>query len=78
MSTVDEVRSRLQRAFQGSEESPITLALKWDLERNHIREFLKGKKNSLKHEVIENLSEHFGIPIDLLIIRRPKKKRKSA
>lgn len=78
MSTVDEVRNRLQRAFNDSGESPITLALLWDLERNHIREFLIGKKNSLKYEVVENLSEHFGISIDLLIIRRPKKKRKVA
>ena len=78
MATVDEVRSRLQRAFESSGQSPITLALTWELERNHIREFLTGKKSSLKHEVIEKLSEHFEIPIDLLIIRRPKRRRKAA
>jgi hypothetical protein len=76
MSTVEEVRNRLQRAFEGSGQSPITLALEWGLERNHIREFLRGKKDSLKYEVIESLAEHFGIPLNLLIIRRPKKRRK--
>ena len=78
MSTVDEVRHRLDQAFARTGDSPITLALKWDLERNHLREFLIGKKQSLKHEVIEMLSEHFDIPLDLLIIRRQKKKRKAA
>lgn len=78
MSSVDEVRHRIQQAFDRTGQSPITLALEWDLERNHIREFLIGKKQSLKYEVVENLSEHFGIPKDLLIIRRPKKKRKAA
>jgi hypothetical protein len=78
MSTAEEVRNRLKKAFETSGASPITLALDWGLERNHLREFLIGKKDSLKYEVIESLSEHFGIPINLLIIRRLKKKRKSA
>jgi hypothetical protein len=78
MSTPEEVRNRLRKAFEGSGESPITLAQEWGLERNHIREFLIAKKDSLKHEVVELLSGHFGIPLDLLIIRRLKKKRKTA
>jgi len=78
MSSPEEVRARLKKAFEGSDKGPITLALDWGLERNHLREFLIGKKDSLKYEVIESLSEHFGIPINLLIIRRLKKKRKSA
>lgn len=78
MSSPEEVRGRLLKAFEGSDKGPITLALDWGLERNHLREFLVGKKDSLKYEVIESLSEHFGIPISLLIIRRLKKKRKTA
>jgi hypothetical protein len=78
MSSPAEVRARLLKAFEGSDKGPITLALDWGLERNHLREFLVGKKDSLKYEVIESLSEHFGIPINLLIIRRLKKKKKSA
>lgn len=78
MSTPEEVRARLKKAFESSEKGPITLAEDWGLERNHIREFLVQKKNSLNHEVIEALSEHFGIPINLLTIRKMRKKRKSA
>lgn len=78
MSTPEEVRARLLKAFEHSDKGPITLAEEWDLERNHIREFLIGKKNSLKYEVVEDLSNYFGIPINLLIIRRPKKKKKNA
>jgi hypothetical protein len=69
MSTVDEVRNRIRRAFEvskekGSKETAITLAKEWGFGRDHIREFLIGKKDSLKYEVVENLSEHFGIPIE--------------
>lgn len=78
MSTPEEVRARLKKAFESSEKGPITLAQDWGLERNHLREFLIGKKDSLKYEVIESLSDHFGIPINLLIIRRLKKKKKNA
>jgi len=78
MSSPEEVRRRLKKAFEGSKESPMTLAREWGLERNHIREFLRGKKDSLKYEVVENLAAHFGIPIELLIIRRLKKKRETA
>ncbi len=78
MSSVDEVRSRIRQAFERSGESPITLALAWDFERNHIRDFLDGKKDSLKPEVLQMISEHYGIPFNLLIITRQRKKRKAA
>ncbi len=76
MSTPEEVRARLLKAFEHSEKGPITLAEDWGLERNYIREFLIEKKRSLDHEVIEALSEYFGIPINLLTIRKMRKKRK--
>lgn len=76
MSTPEEVRARLLKAFEHSEKGPITLAEDWGLERNHIREFLVGKKNSLNYEVIEALSEYFKIPINLLTIRKMRRKRK--
>jgi hypothetical protein len=78
MSTLQEVRHRIQQAFDGSEESPITVALEWELERNHIRDFLDGKKDSLKSEVLLMLSERYGIPLSMLIIKRQRKKRKTA
>jgi hypothetical protein len=78
MSSVDEVRHRIQQAFDRTGESPITVALEWDFERNHIRDFLEGKKDSLKPEVLENLSVRYGIPLNMLIIKRQRKKRKAA
>lgn len=78
MSTLVEVRARIHQAFERSGDSPISIALEWDLERNHIRDFLDGKKDSLKPEVLQNLSERYNIPFNMLIIRRQKKKRKAA
>jgi hypothetical protein len=78
MPNLAQVRAKLQELFDRPGESPITLALKWGLERNHIREFLIGKKDSLKHDVMLDLSEYFEVPIEDLTIRRAKKKRKAA
>lgn len=78
MSTVQEVRNRIQQAFTKTGDSPITVALEWELERNHIREFLIGKKESLKSEVLLLISEKYGIPLNMLIIKRQRKRRKAA
>ena len=78
MSSVEEVRTRIQQAFDRSGDSPITVALEWEFERNHIRDFLERKKDSLKPEVLQNLSDRYGIPLGMLIIKRQRKKRKAA
>jgi hypothetical protein len=78
MSSVQEVRQRVQQAFDRTGQSPITVALEWELGRDHIRDFLEGKKDSLKPEVLLMLSERYGIPFNMLIIKRQKKKRKAA
>lgn len=78
MSSVDEVRQRVQAAFTKTGDSPISIALEWELERNQIRDFLEGKKDSLKPEVLQLLSERYGIPFSSLIIKRQRKKRKAA
>lgn len=78
MSSANEVRQRIQQAFERSGDSPISVAIAWELERNHIRDFLDGKKDSLKPYVLENISERYGIPLNLLIIRPQRKKRKAA
>lgn len=78
MSSVEEVRQRIRQAFAKSGDSPITVALEWELERNHIRDFLDRGKESLKPEVLLLISERYGIPFNLLIIKRQKKKRKAA
>jgi len=78
MSSVDEVRRRIQQAFDRSGESDITLALEWGFERGDIWDFLHQKKASLKPEVLKRLSDHFDIPFEQLIITRQRKKRKAA
>lgn len=78
MSSVDEVRNRIRRAMDAAGDKPVTLALEWGFERNHIRDFLESKKDSLKPEVLENVSQRYGIPFSLLIIKRQRKKRKAA
>ncbi len=78
MSSVDEVRQRIMQALARSGDSPITLALDWNFERNHLRDFLEDRKGSLKPEILVLLSERYGIPLQQLIITRQRKKRKAA
>lgn len=78
MSSVDEVRHRIAQAIDRSGDSPVTLALEWELERNHLRDFLEGRKDSLKPEVLQLLADRYDIPFHQLIIKRQKKKRKAA
>ena len=78
LSSVEEVRNRIRRAIEGSGDKPVTLALEWGFERNHIRDFLEAKKDSLKPEVLAAISERYGIPFPMLIIKRQRKKRKVA
>lgn len=79
MSTHDEVRHRLKQAFAREDApSPITLAKEWELGRDYIIDFLNERKNTLSYETLENLSEALNIPLNLLLIRRQKKKRKAA
>jgi hypothetical protein len=50
-----------------------------DLERNHIRDFLEGKKRSLRTEIMLALSERYSIPFkDLIITKEKRPKRKAA
>lgn len=78
MSTTAEVRHRIQQALDRAGDGPVTLALEWEMERNHLRDFLLGRKESLKPEVLQLISERYGIPLSMLIIKRQRKKRKAA
>ena len=78
MPTVEHIRQRLERAMQAVGDRPVTLALELGLERNHIRDYLEGKKRSLKAEVLMTLSERYGIPLNELLIRKEKPVRKRA
>lgn len=78
MSSVEEVRTRIQRAIDTARDQPVTLALEWGFERNHLRDFLAGKKDSLKPEILDAISRRYDIPFSSLIIKRQRKKRKAA
>jgi hypothetical protein len=64
---LDEV---LEKAGKG----PVAVAEAMGVERNYIRDFLQGKKSSLRTEVMLDLSERFGIPFKDLVVTRKKAK----
>ena len=74
MPTVDQVRQTVARALEKAGEGPVAVAEAMDIERNYIRDFLQGKKNSLRTEVMLDLSERFGIPFKDLVVTRKKVK----
>lgn len=75
MATVDEIRRRIQRALDAAGHGPVSVALELDLERNYLRDFLQGKKNSLKTEVSLALSDRYGIPFKDLVVTKKKPER---
>lgn len=78
MSSLEEVRSRIRHAMERAGDKPVSLAAEWDLERNHLRDFLERKKDSLKPEVLALLADRYDMPLAQLIITRPRRKRKAA
>lgn len=77
MPTVDHIRRTIAHAMEKIGEGPITVALDLELERNYLRDFLEGKKNSLKAEVSFALSERYSIPIKELIVSKEKRIRRT-
>lgn len=75
---VDQIRQRITAALDKKAVGPVTVALDLQLERNHIRDFLVGDKNSLKTEVMLDLSEYLDIPFKDLVITKEKRLRRSA
>jgi len=71
MATVDEIRQTIALAMQRKNEGPVEVALDMELERNHLRDFLEGRKQSLKTEVMLAIAERYSIPFkDLIITKR--------
>lgn len=63
MAAVDQIRRVLRQALAGRGETAIGVAKELEIERNYIRDFLEGKKASLKIDVAVSLSERFDIPL---------------
>ena len=78
MPTVDQIRRTIAIAMDRAGEGPVSLAVALDLERNHIRDFMEGKKRSLKTEVTLAIAERYGIPFKDLVITKDKAARRSA
>lgn len=78
MPTIEQIRARIERAMADRGEGPVAAAVDLELERNHLRDFLQGKKQSLKTEVMMALSERYDIPFNDLVVRKEKKQRRRA
>lgn len=76
MPTVDQIRYTLARALE-KKGGAITVSQELGWERNHIRDFLEGKKRSLKTEVMLTLSEYLDIPFKDLVITKEKAIRRA-
>lgn len=72
MPTVDQIRDRIRKAMERVPEGPVTVAIDLGFERNHIRDFLDGKKRSLKTEVMMAIADRYAIPFKDLIITKQK------
>lgn len=78
MPTLDQIRVTITKALEKKGEGAVTVAQELGLERNYIRDFLKGDKNSIKTEVALLLSDYLGIPFKDLVISKEKKLRRTA
>jgi hypothetical protein len=78
MPSVEQIRYRIQKAMDGAGEGAVSVAVDMGFERNHLRDFLEGKKQSLKTEVMLAISERYHIPFKDLIITKEKTLRRAA
>ena len=72
MPTVDQIRRKIAMAMEKADEGPVWLAGELGLERNHIRDFLTGKKRSLKTEAMIAVSDRYDIPLKDLVISKER------
>lgn len=75
MATIDQIRRRIEKAMEAEGEGPVWLAGEMGLERNHIRDFLQGKKASLKTEAMLAIAERYSIPFNDLVITKERRAR---
>lgn len=79
MPTVEQIRHTLATAIRkAGEGGAVKVATELGLERNYIRDFLTGKKQSLKTEVTFALAEQYKIPIKDLLLKKLKTVKNTA
>lgn len=71
--TVDQIRKTVRTALEKAGVGPVEAAVDMRIERNYLRDFLDGRKNSIKAEIMIGLSERYGIPFEELLSKRPKR-----
>ena len=74
MRPVDQIRHRIQMAMDAAGIGPVTVAQELGWERNHLRDYMEGKKDSLKTEKMLQISDRFGIPFQELIVGGTRRK----
>ena len=77
MPSTEQIRRRIQGAMASAGDGPVTVAIELGLERNYLRDFLEGKKQSIKTEAMLLLSERYSIPFKDLIITKEKALRRA-
>lgn len=78
MPSIDQIRRKIQKAMDDAGEGSVTLAAELGLERNHIRDFMKGTKQSLKTEVMLQIADRYHIPFKDLIVTKASQPRRAA
>ena len=67
MRETDRIRWKIQTAIEAAGFGAVNAAEELGWPRDHLRDYLEGRKESLKAEKLMQLSERFGIPFNDLI-----------
>jgi hypothetical protein len=67
MKEVDRIRWRITLAIESAGFGAISAAEEMGWPRDHLRDYLEGRKDSLKVQKLMQISERFGIPFQDLI-----------
>lgn len=62
MKETDRIRWKIQTAIEAAGFGPVSAAVELGWPRDHLRDYLEGRKESLKPQKLLQLSERFGIP----------------
>ena len=63
MPTVDQVRIKIQEVLDEAQKGPVTVSRELGFPRDYLRDFLEGKKRSLKLEFMATFAEQYGVPL---------------
>ena len=77
MPSVDQIRNIISKALERKGTGAVAAAVELEWERNYLRDFLQGDKDSLKAEKLLELSEYLDVPFKDLLISKDKKIRKA-